>query len=60
MYEELFYDDNTAEQTQHPKILRSSNDSSDVDIKLALEALRAAVDDRNELKARQILFEVIQ
>ncbi|WP_449394775.1 polysaccharide biosynthesis protein [Devosia riboflavina] len=60
MYEELFYDDRTAEQTQHPKILRSSNDSTEVDIGGALEVLRAALEERDEFKARQILFEVIQ
>jgi len=61
MFEELFYDENSATSTQHPKILRASaDDSEDKDIDRGLKELAAALTEQNEKVARRILFEFIQ
>lgn len=59
MYEELFYDAATARPTKHPKILRASPARDDSAIGPALEELRAALAQENELAARDILFNLI-
>lgn len=61
MYEELFYDDNTAAPTRHQKIMRSPrNDTSQRDILADLATLMEALSAEDESRARHILFEVIQ
>lgn len=64
MYEELFYDDLTATQTTHPKIMRSSIAGPDVHfltdrLAVGLADLKSALDDRDEAKLRRVLFQFI-
>lgn len=61
MFEELFYDDNTAFPTRHQKIMRSPhNDHSPRNINADLATLVDALAAEDESRARHILFEVIQ
>jgi len=60
MYEELFYDDATAQTTKHPKTMRAvRGEIGDQDVLVALNDLSSALADRNEVRARQVLFEFI-
>lgn len=60
MYEELFYDDSSAQPTRHPKIMRASRDeASDHSITGELERLHSALIEHNEPEARRLLFRVI-
>ncbi|QDZ11616.1 polysaccharide biosynthesis protein [Devosia ginsengisoli] len=58
MYEELFYDNASAERTRHSKILRSTN-TTIAALDTALAKLRAAVDSEDEVAARQLLFHIV-
>ncbi|WP_353844916.1 nucleoside-diphosphate sugar epimerase/dehydratase [Rhizobium sp. CSW-27] len=62
-FEELFYDVRNAVRTQHPKILRASAATTSPgvlgDLPDSLRALQAAVEERDEKRARDILFRVI-
>ena len=61
MYEELFYDETTAQGTRHPKIMRSAGvTAADVDVESALATMRIALDSQDEPKCRQILFDLIR
>lgn len=60
MYEELFYDESTAQTTRHPKIMRAGSDHVDGrDVVGVLDELSVALSQRDEARARQVLFEVI-
>jgi len=59
MYEELFYDDATAEMTRHPKIMRAANPLADLDMDAKLDELQAALSAEDEKNARSILFGLI-
>lgn len=60
MYEELFYDDATAQVTQHSKIMRAmSEEISGRDVLGALNDLEAAITARDEVRVREVLFEFI-
>lgn len=59
MYEELFYNDATAERTKHPKILRAASSLGGLSMDDKLTALRSAVTDEDEARARSILFDLI-
>lgn len=60
MYEELFYDDATAHTTKHPKIMRAvSGEIGSQDVMAALGELLSALTDRDETRARHVLFEFI-
>ncbi|MHA6732227.1 polysaccharide biosynthesis protein [Devosia sp. A369] len=59
MYEELFYDDSLAQRTSHPKILCAVAVAGDLDMTTQIEALRAALADEDEKRARGILFKLI-
>jgi FlaA1/EpsC-like NDP-sugar epimerase len=59
MYEELFYDADTAERTRHEKILRAASVADDVDLDAALLDLAVALEQENEPAARHILFDLI-
>ncbi|WEK03776.1 MAG: nucleoside-diphosphate sugar epimerase/dehydratase [Candidatus Devosia phytovorans] len=59
MFEELFYDDNAVETTDHPKIRRSPKESP-VPIDEAFAQLMEWVDGQDEQKARQCLFGLIE
>jgi FlaA1/EpsC-like NDP-sugar epimerase len=58
MFEELFYDPTLAQATQHPKILRSLSENTE-EVMPALAGLEEAVLLRNELQAKERLFELI-
>lgn len=61
MYEELFYDDASAIQTKHPKIMKAlRNESQGKELASALRSLQSALDAQDEQDARRILFEFIQ
>jgi FlaA1/EpsC-like NDP-sugar epimerase len=60
MYEELFYDEASADTTAHPKIMKVHGDLVDVGVEQAVEKLSLALASRNEQEARSILFEFIQ
>ncbi|KKC34566.1 polysaccharide biosynthesis protein [Devosia psychrophila] len=61
MYEELFYDETSANSTRHPKILRAaSSDATHKDLEVALRSLIAALDAQSERDARHILFDFIK
>ncbi|MDP2782164.1 nucleoside-diphosphate sugar epimerase/dehydratase [Devosia sp.] len=61
MYEELFYDDNNADATLHPKIMRAArSDGANGQIDEAMGQLIAALGVENEAAARHILFKHIQ
>ncbi|MBP2551259.1 FlaA1/EpsC-like NDP-sugar epimerase [Neorhizobium galegae] len=60
LFEELFYDMANAMATQHPKILRADTKLTDHDDVLqALQALKSAVDTKDEQAARATLFRFI-
>jgi FlaA1/EpsC-like NDP-sugar epimerase len=59
MYEELFYNEATAERTKHPKILRAPAAFDRLEMQSKLAELRAAVSDADEARARSILFDLI-
>ncbi|WP_297107245.1 nucleoside-diphosphate sugar epimerase/dehydratase [uncultured Devosia sp.] len=58
MFEELFYDPHTVETTSHPKIMRASPAAA-MDISPQVVLLRRALEARDEIAARSILFDVI-
>jgi len=61
LYEELFYNENTALATQHPKILRAPGVPIDAAHLLnKLELLRSALEREDENLARSTLFELIR
>jgi FlaA1/EpsC-like NDP-sugar epimerase len=61
MYEELFYNQNAASATRHPKILRAArNDKPAPDVRAEVQSLMGAPTAQNEQKAREILFGFIQ
>jgi FlaA1/EpsC-like NDP-sugar epimerase len=61
LYEELFYDENTALTTRHPKILRAPGTPIDSTyLGAELERLGVALENNDEHAARAILFEVIR
>ncbi len=61
MFEELFYDENSATRTLHPKILRASaDDSENKDIAQGLSELARALAEQDEKQARRILFDFIR
>lgn len=59
MYEELFYDDATAEKTRHPKIMRAAQGES-AGLADWMTQMQAALDAENETEARRVLFEAIR
>lgn len=59
MFEELFYDQATAERTAHAKILRAAPAIHDGDLDSALSDLNAALQQESDQTARRILFELI-
>src|SRR5690554_5947458 len=59
MYEELFYDESSAQVTRHPKILRATPASGDFSLLTDLEQLRFALEQGNEKAARSVLFSLI-
>jgi FlaA1/EpsC-like NDP-sugar epimerase len=59
MYEELFYDNNTVEPTDHPKIRRSQKESV-VSIDSALAEIMSFVEAEDEQSARAFLFGLIE
>ena len=59
MYEELFYNNATAERTKHPKILRAASSLGDLRMDDKLAALRSALVDEDEARARSLLFDLI-
>jgi len=59
MYEELFYDESTAQVTRHPKILRASPAVGDFSLMAEIDQLRSALEQENERAARSILFNLI-
>lgn len=58
MYEELFYDQRTAETTRHKKILRTMNTTID-NLDVALATLQRALQDCDDKMAREFLFAVV-
>lgn len=61
MFEELFYDQNNAEITIHPKIMRAPGfEAGKPGIDAALDRLAQALTARDEVQARNVLFSVIQ
>jgi FlaA1/EpsC-like NDP-sugar epimerase len=59
MYEELFYDESTAQRTGHPKILRAPPPTGDFSLLFEIEELRAALERGDEKTARSVLFSLI-
>lgn len=59
MYEELFYDEASAQGTTHPKILRATGSGSEAPMSDMLVSLRAMLDSRDEPSARHLLFSVV-
>ncbi|WP_246659208.1 nucleoside-diphosphate sugar epimerase/dehydratase [Rhizobium sp. FY34] len=60
LFEELFYDRNNAKPTRHPKILRADSAAiARYDMAQALGNLEQAVNADDEVRARQLLFELI-
>ena len=59
LYEELFYDAGAAEGTAHAKIMRAASGQPGVDIEAALRELSAALAQRNESQARNLLFDIV-
>ncbi|WP_332700996.1 polysaccharide biosynthesis protein [Devosia sp.] len=59
MYEELFYDDATAEKTRHPKIMRAAQGES-AGLADWMAQMRTVLDAENETDARRLLFEAIR
>jgi FlaA1/EpsC-like NDP-sugar epimerase len=61
MFEELFYDQNAASTTRHPKILRAArSDKPAPDVRAEVKNLMDALTAQNEQKAREVLFGFIQ
>ena len=61
LYEELFYDENTALTTRHPKILRAPGAPIDSPhLGSEVDRLGTALENEDENAARAILFEVIR
>lgn len=61
MYEELFYDQKTALQTSHAKILRAvARPTQSEELSAAVQKLATWVDEENEHQARSDLFEMIR
>ncbi len=59
MFEELFYDSANAEATLHPKIMRAVQGAARrIDINTELLALGQALEQQDEPKAREILFDL--
>jgi len=59
LYEELFYDASSAQITQHAKIMRAASREYALDIEGALQAIRNAVEENDEVRARHILFDLV-
>lgn len=60
LFEELFYDNNNAQPTRHPKIMRAlSSPNSTHDLTIWLNQLEAALLNEDEGAAKQILFALI-
>ncbi|MGB3339457.1 MAG: polysaccharide biosynthesis protein, partial [Devosia sp.] len=59
MYEELFYDDNTARPTSHPKIMRAFGAEDHSAMEGHLAELLKCVETHDEAGARRILFDII-
>ncbi|HEY0032036.1 MAG TPA: polysaccharide biosynthesis protein, partial [Devosia sp.] len=59
MFEELFYDEASAQKTRHPKILRAIGRRDVEDLPQALERLRHALANHDEAAARAVLFDFI-
>ena len=60
MYEELFYEGSDAAATRHPKIMKSKNESANVEhLAPAIDDLKFALDAQDEKTARRVLFELI-
>jgi FlaA1/EpsC-like NDP-sugar epimerase len=59
MYEEMFYNADSAEATKHPKIMRSPRANDITDLGVWMDKLVAALDEDNEVDARQVLFGAI-
>lgn len=59
LYEELFYDASSAQTTEHAKIMRATSREYTVDIVGALQSIRTAIDENDEVRARHILFELV-
>jgi FlaA1/EpsC-like NDP-sugar epimerase len=60
-FEELFYDRDHAKQTIHSKILRADGSSiANKDLPNGISALKLAIADEDEDKARKILFSLIE
>lgn len=61
MYEELFYDENTALPTRHSKILRASGTLVNLStLRGHLGSLLMAIENEDEHAARSVLFEMIR
>lgn len=59
MFEELFYDERTAERTSHPKIMRTPSLRGLADVDTSLDRLLEKLGDRDEAAAKSILFEIV-
>ena len=59
MYEELFYDDASAEKTRHPKIMRAPQGKSS-GMAHWMTQMQAALGAEDETEARRVLFEAIR
>jgi len=60
LYEELFYDAGAAQPTDHPKITKAPRIRREIEIPAVLHALNIAVEQRDEPKARKILFDIVE
>ncbi|MEO5808357.1 nucleoside-diphosphate sugar epimerase/dehydratase [Devosia sp.] len=60
MYEEMFYDANSAVATRHPKIMRSPQGSNIADLAAWMDRLATAIDEDDEAAARAVIFEAIK
>ena len=59
MFEELFYDERTAERTQHPKIMRTASLRKSADVGTSLERLSGRMGEQDEAGAKTVLFDVV-
>jgi FlaA1/EpsC-like NDP-sugar epimerase len=59
LYEELFYDSASAQNTQHAKIMRAASRQRSLELEEPLNKIRAAINENDEARARQILFELV-
>ena len=60
-HEELFYDPKSVKFTKHSKILKAGKSvKNNCDIQSKLQELKQAQNDEDEIKARQILFDLIK